>query len=823
MAFGWADMTTNLVQHNSVPSSVPGPSSSSLANGGRNGRVNWHYVLLSSGMTVIEPAMGFYLNPPPFANCRWSTNRGETQPINFSKNTLNMPKRELTKWDDRQLAIEANKYQAKYWEEMKFLVRPETFEDLYEFFDGMTMWKNGAYNMWNMLNMLVTHAHNQMPMIRHEWKSWIDTYVYEFLYLHPDHEHNQQALCQWNGRVDPVNAIPFRNWPGFDLHNLNLEQENMVREALICQHTNLTGQQIVLPQYFPFVERPVARNGAYAHGYASNDVAPQPASVAPANTTPKQVPALPSVPQAAPTTPAKSSNNNKPVIAVTPQPAVEVRRPVVAITPEPALTTSQPVTAVDQAVVAVGPPAGCRTTEPSAALTSISEEPSSVAAVDLNVGERAAKGVQSADSGKTTALTPEAQVAVPEIVTRNATPKPDKTIHDRKDGNNSGDDLSLNPDHSQDHLQVKGRPVDTMSAPEEELEAILEKHDAGAEKRSAREAPAVMSTKSEPKKQSPAQARGAGKPAAEGSTSQLDVTRQRPSTSFPPQRPMSQRVPPMGPSPPRLAHPPHHMTPGFGPANGMMPQPAGFHTSPPGLFPGPSGFFPHGPPPPPGVRMPPMGPPMEPFHNQMPARPPHMEQQQFHHPNGTQVNTPQFVGPHNQGPLMYQANGYVPQPQRHNGGGNGSERRGSHGGFNSKMDSRRRDSIHSSGSRKIRDDPIHGAVYSLKEARKGGHAFSGRRPSNDRKSDQERRKAGPMPPCNNSWALDHTFENLFGKTFNECTCGRCSEASRSVFVKLRNMTEADELELKTHILQHFAMWRPVEARPNLMKHSITVV
>lgn len=55
----------------------------------------------------------------------------------------------------------------------------------------------------------------------------------------------------------------------------------------------------------------------------------------------------------------------------------------------------------------------------------------------------------------------------------------------------------------------------------------------------------------------------------------------------------------------------------------MMPPPTGLHTNPPGIFPSPNGFLPHGPPLPPGIRMPPMGPPTELFQKQIHVRPPH--------------------------------------------------------------------------------------------------------------------------------------------------------------------------------------------------------
>lgn len=202
-----------------------------------------------------------------------------------------------------------------------------------------------------------------------------------------------------------------------------------------------------------------------------------------------------------------------------------------------------------------------------------------------------------------------------------------------------------------------------------------------------------------------------------------------------------------------------------------------------------------------GVGMGPMlGLPGMDFQNQIPARPPHMEQTQFgHHQAPPMSAPPQYTGQQNAGNPTYQPNGYIPQSQKQLGRGNGYKKR---------RPDDRRDSMNSNGSRnKVRDDPIHGPVYAL-NSRKDSNTSTGRQSSNSDgfpAIDPTHPASNPNLECKN-----HRHDEKLKKKpseFVDCPCFRCVRSSRSLFVRHDNFPAED---VKAALMNYLGGWGAVQ-------------
>lgn len=738
-------MTDNLIMMNSSAFHPP-------SEGGWIRRTRWTYVKLPNGDTIIDPLMGFYRDPPREALCLWSTNYGRRMPVFFNKNDLRMPWRKLTKWDDEKLLRVGAEYTAKFWSDMRYLVRPDTFEDLYRYFDSATLWMNGAYNMWNLINMLVTQAHERWPAVLADWKACIDSFVQDCLHARPGYEHNLQVLRQWDGEKDMLeHAWSFHDWPYDEINaTFDLQQQDMVREALICQYINeyrdqYNAQQCSPPQYYPYYPRPDAN--------------------------------MPDVPVMA------TGEADPHTVIARAGPLVVSSVPI-----NTALPTTPAVT--EQEIVS-------RTARPtSGSLTSIPEE--------LATSKSDAMATEASDmTTKTEVIAGNAsQEPIPEIVTKDATPPRDNAIHDRKDSDGSTDRLFFDPQPSSGHLEAQSRQLSISSAPGAELEPMLNESDMSAQKRIASEAPPAMSSQpsSKPSQQKP---KGKNKNRKQGSGSESRKEHSGNAPMYHPGQQSQQQGLPPPHMRPRGPHPSQQVMSTIGPQQGQMPPPTLFPPGQPGMLVGPSGFMPHNQPPPP-PDMPFTRPPMVPLYDQVPMPPPHVGQSQFGHPNEGPLPTmpymnmhPPFTGPQHRGPVVQQPNSYIQQLEHQN---NHKQGRGS-------LDNRR-NSIKSTGSRKVRDDPIHGAVYALPQPRKINHASYNRQSSN---TNPAHHTSTGLSSCKNSWFEKSLEPRHFNRLlFNDCSCGRCDEATRGVYV--RACAPPDPSDPEGNIARHFAKFEPVAVR-----------
>lgn len=713
MPHDWSLLNGNLIVDNSA-ALMDG-------SGGYHGPVRWTYVHLQSGV-MIDPHVGFYRNPPPNAKCRWSTNNGEKEPHHFNKNLLEMPSRQLWLWNDTKLKTVADQYKQKFWRDLKSLTRPNTFFDLYEYFDSATLWYSGAYNLWNLINMLVTETHQRWPAVLDHWKKETDDWVHSLLYEWKGFKYNQNALKKWDGRSDPVIDVRFNEMFNVGLDELGPQEVAILRDALIANFYHLTGQVPYLPPpTYPYYPRPF------------DNVTTAPIRLADTSskaTSSKAVVIVSSDAQECPT--SKS-----------PAPEIEAEN-----TNDEQDTPQKP--------------------SPPASLASIPEE----ADAEAGPHSHAEKLPLEAENTQGTA----AETAIPEITTEPAPVPTDSSAHGRKDSNASTDALFFNP--SPMRLQVSGRHMSVQSAPDEESEPMI----GTAAKTSLAESHQHASMAN----------------SSSSSTSRGKVKKGpwRLQHKSPPRNNSCPPFNPTGATPPRNMHiglPPYLP---FGTSSNMPPNPclmSGLSGMPPAP---PSGFIPFGTPRPHGVGIGhPMGPEM-PFHSQLPPQHIPMGQQNFN-----QGPPPQPVGFQNTHPPFQQSGVQDYQARLNNNGGHMASQK-----------STRRNSTISNGSRKVRDDPVHGAIYSLREPgpRKNSSSSSGRRPSFTKVH------------CNNADLQFREFSQLLNHKFRECPCSTCDEATRSIYIKgfVQNLQSS---QIQEGLFTYFGYLSPVAVTPKKSCKTALVV
>lgn len=222
---------------------------SATAADARPSRTEWHYVRDCNGKMLIDPIVGFYFNPPPNAKCRWSTDNGARPPQLLTKG-LQLPKRTLILWDDEKLESEAARIREKHWDEMRTLVAPQRFEDLYEYFDSATLYMSGVVNLWNLINLLANDARHNWRAVEKQVASECNNWVLDWLEALPGAASNRESLVKWDQKSDILTAVTSQfDWDN-DLKALDLVGQNFLRECFLYHFERLTGKKPNVARFY---------------------------------------------------------------------------------------------------------------------------------------------------------------------------------------------------------------------------------------------------------------------------------------------------------------------------------------------------------------------------------------------------------------------------------------------------------------------------------------------------------------------------------------------------------------------------------------------
>lgn len=212
---------------------------SATAVDSRPSRTKWTYVQDRNGMMMIEPVLGFYFSPPSGAKCRWSTENGSRAPQVITRG-LPLPDRVLILWNDDRLESEAARIREKYWDEMKSLVAPQRFEDLYEYFDSATLFMSGAVNLWNLINLLANDARHNWRKFEEDFAVECDNWVRSWLERLTGTTSNRESLIKWDMKSDILTAVTSKfDWDN-DLNDLDLVGQHILRECFLRHFQRLT-------------------------------------------------------------------------------------------------------------------------------------------------------------------------------------------------------------------------------------------------------------------------------------------------------------------------------------------------------------------------------------------------------------------------------------------------------------------------------------------------------------------------------------------------------------------------------------------------------
>ncbi|KAG8166590.1 hypothetical protein KVR01_002279 [Diaporthe batatas] len=677
-------------------------------------RTKWTYVQDRNGMMVIEPVLGFYFNPPSDAKCRWSTEKGTRAPQAIIRG-LPLPDRVLILWNDDRLESEAARIREKYWDEMKTLVAPQRFEDLYEYFDSATLFMSGAVNLWNLINLLTNDA-------RHNWRKYeedvaveCDNWVRNWL---TGAASNREALIKWDMKSDILTAVTTKfDWDN-DLGDLDLVGQHILRECFLHHFQRLTGKMPNVARFntHAATQKPIAAAAPMIAATGTPDEA---------STRPDEVPIPSSSAKPLSTIPEESAATKG---ATKPQ---GLRIDTGLYLHIPVQTMSAPATAVPRIKV-----------EPQPA--------------------REAEHVSEESDGK----------------------------------EQTGDDFSTTQDLAA-RFQSTARQLSSQSTPAERQDAFLNSTTSNIAPRvvSATDTVSMPLDAHRPQQKLPDQAGTVprnvcgSKPPFQGppkSSQDHDPNRQQlPTTMFTldGERSISQQGVSTRPS--------QHSMQRLGPQDhDMRPPSIRGVSSNFCCFPHPNTDFQSG-----------VG--MEQvsgmnFQKQMRMPLPNMGQSQPGHPQASSIDLPcPYTGQQNVEPPMYQPNGYIPHSQK--------QLRREKTDKN-KQHEDRRDSMTSNGSRnkKVRDDPIHGPVYSLKPA-KDSDKPPGRKPTNSDGSvapDPKDSASNPSFDCLNS-AFDRPYRQPPPPKFFDCSCIRCLRSNKSLFVRHE---KAPGEQVQAALMQYLGSW-----------------
>lgn len=866
----WSGITRNLIMQNSAPV---------RQHGGDLGSTTWSYVVGKDGVKTIDPIVGFYLNPPPDSRCRWSTQNGRYHPkhIIISGGDCNedaMPPRELVDWNDDIIQAKVEQYRHPYWEDLKYLVRPNTFEDLYELFDSATLWNDGAYNLWKLVNALITLAHDQFPHVLQEWKNHIGKVVCDVFrpatepYLGRNMANNkmevrlnQQVLIEWDRIVDPLVLLQRTTFPVGNLPFMSVQQHGLLREFLICEHVRLSGTQSSIPRYYNYSRPDINTASDFVETHlqrapvikgiqpGSNDVGMQITFAT--NSTPQPNTHMPLVVVGTnnPDSQLRAQPRNMPDLSKEPHTSATtihvpaLTSPFLASLPGiPEAATIKTREVPNRGVIEPENPPSKDERMSSVAMTFIPKSIGKTASVtvaaktskfEYQVESHASEAIpdeagpiMEAQPAKAEALTAgtlikvpalkigasptEVESPIPRIATEEATPPLDNPLRDHKDSNGSINKLFF-PDTPSGRPHA-GRQQSVASAPDQDTEPML----TGAERnvRIVSETPPAMQDHCGQQQYTCTSASSdsfLNEPSNQGLhrlpvSGYTQVQQQSGPTGYQMQ-PIPQRGRHMGPT----ASHSSAVMPSFGPLSGMLRGSGSFNPSPHSRQAGSNGLVRHYGQPPPQFSMPMVpsmnretGPLMRPpFQDQMPL---HVDQQFY--PHGPPISSQCFPS--------YQPNGYVHQhlhyvaqsDQDDNGySSNGYRNSSNSGGPNNHDNGKRRDSIQSIKSRKNRMSSSPGAIHSM--SRQANTGFSGRRPPISGRPDQNQGRTGSSN-CRNERGLP--YQELFNSHFEECSCVRCLENSRSVYITLRPQGKKPDGDLERALLRHFAQFNPVSAK-----------
>ncbi|KAM0202353.1 hypothetical protein ACHAPA_011558 [Fusarium lateritium] len=169
-----------------------------------NGLPNVYRMLQTPGakgvpQTYLENYLpvGFYNNPRIEAGAVFSTQNG-ARPFRYVEHLL--PQRRIHLWSKDEIQSVCNSLRKLYWENMKMMRKPYSWDSLWLYFDACDIYNYGALNLWNVLSQLFDE--NRLIYVDVAKEKAIETGRWADQWLGGGD--NYKKLLQWDETKGPV-------------------------------------------------------------------------------------------------------------------------------------------------------------------------------------------------------------------------------------------------------------------------------------------------------------------------------------------------------------------------------------------------------------------------------------------------------------------------------------------------------------------------------------------------------------------------------------------------------------------------------------------
>lgn len=140
---------------------------------------------------------GFYINPPANARCLFST-EGGNKPARSLEHFL--PQRQIHLWSKDEVQTQCNSLRKRHWQHMKAMIKPQSWDDLWMYFDAFDLYRYGVQNLWNVVNHLCVENQIISQDVERENAHHIGYWADEWM----EKEDNKKKLKDWTERKESI-------------------------------------------------------------------------------------------------------------------------------------------------------------------------------------------------------------------------------------------------------------------------------------------------------------------------------------------------------------------------------------------------------------------------------------------------------------------------------------------------------------------------------------------------------------------------------------------------------------------------------------------
>lgn len=201
----------------------------------------WDAPILNIGQDgpLDHPLPEYYFTCPPERKYIFSKAHVEGNGIEYKPRPLeldengDLPHRVHKLSDNDSTWTEANNLRQLYAMQVaQVKKRPETYEDLYDYFDGHDLYKIGAYNAFNLISTLADQNKILDPFIQRDKKKVMESFLDEWLAKNPEAE---GRLLSWNWQRDSSARVVLDGYDIFPELGYLTDDDKLIFSAIIAK------------------------------------------------------------------------------------------------------------------------------------------------------------------------------------------------------------------------------------------------------------------------------------------------------------------------------------------------------------------------------------------------------------------------------------------------------------------------------------------------------------------------------------------------------------------------------------------------------------